>query len=600
MNLPVAACLAKGLHRFVYLTVAIVRMDQNSEKKPVSRTGGAGKGKAELKMSYSRRMEDAVEALLSISRKLNSSLDLSVLLDALVTESIRLVDAQGGCAGLMGPDGLVCHRYFKKGRAVEVDYCWQPMSGLPGWLMVHKVPYLTNNASQDPQVMRELCSRFDVRTAVGVPILSAQGELLGFFEIHNKQDPGGFTPEDEERLLAVAQQAAVAIQNARVFGRLQRTEEALKESDRRKDEFLATLAHELRNPLAPIRNGLELLKLAPKDDRVIAQTMPLMSRQLDHLVRLVDDLMDVSRISRGDIELRKEHLDLRSVLDSAVETVRPLLDLSGHELHVELIPPVIAVNADPVRLTQIFTNLLNNAIKYTPSGGHISIKAGIEGSTAMVEVKDTGIGMAPERLPHIFKMFRRTDQTTSHDQRGLGIGLSIVERLVRMHGGTITAVSEGIGMGSSFTVRLPAMLKSRNGGGPGSGNPNTTAHRILVVDDNPDAASTLALLFKAMGQDVRTASDGSSALDTAATYLPHLVIMDIGMPGMDGHEACRRIRNQSWGRGMRVVALTGWGRKEDRQRAMEAGFDDHFTKPVAITVLRELLAKVAHDRKTLT
>ncbi|MDQ3100608.1 MAG: ATP-binding protein, partial [Bacteroidota bacterium] len=414
-----------------------------------------------------------------------------------------------------------------------------------------------------------------------------------------KKGGKGFNEEDQERLVAVAQQASIAMQNAIAFGRLQRTEEALKESDRRKDEFLATLAHELRNPLAPIRNGLELLKIAPKDDNVIAETMPLMSRQLDHLVRLVDDLMDASRITRGDIELRKEHLDLRQVIAQAEEAVKPLLDISGHILLIEVIPPHIYLNADAVRITQVFTNLLNNAIKYTPAGGRISVRARLEGSTAVIEVSDSGIGIPPERIPHVFKMFRRVDQTRTPDQRGLGIGLSIVDRLVRMHGGTVSVVSEGVGKGSSFTVRLPAILKALNGNGHSDKIPSASAHRILIVDDNEDAAYTLGLLFKAMGQEVQYITKGDTALQVAADYLPHLVILDIGMPGMDGHEVCRRLRNESWGRSMRVVALTGWGRKEDRQRAMDAGFDDHYTKPVAITVLRELLTKVAQDRRSL-
>ncbi|MDQ3101558.1 MAG: ATP-binding protein [Bacteroidota bacterium] len=491
-------------------------MENNSEKKSLKLSGGAEKGNPSLKMSYSRRMEDAVEALLTISRKLNSSLNLNALLDALVTESIKLVDAESGCAGLLTTDGMACHRYFKKSRTVDVEYCWPAMQGLPRWLVVNKIPYLTNDAENDGQVMPEFCNKFGVRSALSVPILTGQGDILGFFEIHNKKGGKGFSEEDQERLVAVAQQASIAMQNAIAFGRLQRTEEALKESDRRKDEFLATLAHELRNPLAPIRNGLELLKIAPKDDNVIAETMPLMSRQLDHLVRLVDDLMDASRISRGDIELRKEHLDLRQVIAQAEEAVKPLLDISGHLLNIEVIPPHIYLNADAVRITQVFTNLLNNAVKYTPAGGRISIKAILEGSTAVIEVSDSGIGIPPERIPHVFKMFRRVDQTRTPDQRGLGIGLSIVDRLVRMHGGTVSVLSEGVGKGSSFTVRLPAMMKTLNGTGHSDNIPSSSAHRILIVDDNADAAYTLGMLFKAMGQEVQCITNGDSALEVAA------------------------------------------------------------------------------------
>lgn len=550
-------------------------------------------------MSYSRRMEDAVEALLSISRKLNSSLNLNVLLDALVLESIRLVGAESGCAGLLVDDGVICHKYFQRGKAIEVKYAQPISSGYIAWIAEHRTPYVSNDARTDRLLTGDLCQRFNVKSAIVVPILDSRDGMLGYFEIHNKTDGAGFDAEDEQRLMAVAQQAAVAIQNAMAFGKLQRTEEALKESDQRKDEFLATLAHELRNPLAPIRNGLELLKIAPKDDKVIHETMPLMSRQLDHLVRLVDDLMDVSRITRGDIELRKEHLDLRQILAQAEESVRPFLDISGHTLHIDVIPPHIYLNADPVRITQVFTNLLNNAIKYTPAGGHIEVSARLQGSTAIIMVKDQGIGIPADRLPHIFKMFRRSDQTRSSDQRGLGIGLSIVDRLVRMHGGSVTVESEGDGMGSAFTITLPAMLKDGHGSDEGDNIPSPSAHRILVVDDNTDAAYTLGLLFKAMGQETRTANDGRTAMEIAEHFRPHLVILDIGMPNMDGHELCRRLRREPWGRSMRIVALTGWGRKEDRQRAMEAGFDDHYTKPIAMSILRDLLAKVAHDRKAL-
>ena len=371
-----------------------------------------------------------------------------------------------------------------------------------------------------------------------------------------------------------------------------RAEEKLREADRRKDEFLATLAHELRNPLAPIRNGLQILALSASADPGLRRTGQMMERQMSHLVRLVDDLLEVSRISRGKVELRKKRVLLNEVLAGAIESTRAQIEAKHHELLIDGEEP-IAVEGDPDRLAQVFSNLLSNAAKYTEAEGRIRVTMRREGDDAVVAVEDTGCGIPAESLESVFEMFSQVHAQQASG--GLGIGLALVRELVQMHGGSVTAHSEGIGRGSTFTVRLPSIEGVQTdaqagaaGSVPVSGS-ERRALRILVVDDNADAANSLAMLLEIHGHAVRTVYGGPAALREFEGFGPEVVLLDIGMPDMDGYEVARRIRALPGGRSVRLFALTGWGQEEDKRRAMEAGFDEHLTKPVEAALLDTLL-----------
>ncbi|GAA4011830.1 hypothetical protein GCM10022212_01460 [Actimicrobium antarcticum] len=369
----------------------------------------------------------------------------------------------------------------------------------------------------------------------------------------------------------------------------------LSEAGHRKDEFLATLAHELRNPMAPLLNGLQLIKLAGGNLATIERVRSLMERQLTQMVRLVDDLMDVNRISQGKLELRKERLSLATALDSALEATRPLIGQMDQTLTVIFPEEPLILDADMTRLAQVFLNLLNNAAKYTERGGHIQLNVERDGSDAVVVVKDSGIGIAAEQLPRIFRMFAQVDQSLGKSQGGLGIGLSLVKRLVDMHGGSVEARSDGLGQGSEFIVRLPLMTDAqrpqlaRASDAPAAAMPSL---RILVVDDNRDSANSMTALLEIMGNDIRTAYDGQEGVDMAEAYRPDAILLDIGLPKLNGYEACRRIREQPWGKRAMLIALTGWGQDEDRQLSHEAGFDHHLVKPVDLQALITILAGV--------
>lgn len=369
-------------------------------------------------------------------------------------------------------------------------------------------------------------------------------------------------------------------------------EEAAKEAARRKDEFLATLAHELRNPLAPIGNALEIIKHADGNSGILEQARDTMERQFGQMVRLVDDLLDIGRITRDKLELRLQRVELASVLHQAVETSRSLADAGKHELRVTLPSTPIWIHGDPVRLAQVFSNLLNNACKFTESEGAISITAERRDAEVAITVRDTGIGIAPEKLESIFEMFAQVDQTLERTRSGLGIGLTLVKRLVELHGGRIVAKSEGLGRGSEFAVHLPVLadnaVPAQIKVAPGV--VTTTPQRILVTDDNQDAADSVAMLLRLSGHEVETAYDGLKAFQKAEAYKPDIMLLDIGLPGMNGYEVCRSIRQQPWGKDIRIVALTGWGQDQDRRIAREAGFDDHLVKPVDPQTLRRAIA----------
>ena len=367
-----------------------------------------------------------------------------------------------------------------------------------------------------------------------------------------------------------------------------------EDADRRKDEFLATLAHELRNPLAPIRNSVSLLRLSGAAGPA-GQMWEMMDRQVNHMVRLVDDLMEVSRITRGKIELRKGVVDLAEVIAAAVETSRPLVDAAGHELTLTLPPVALLIEADAVRLAQVFANLLNNAVRYTDPGGRIGIAANRDDGSAVVIVSDTGIGIAAEALPRVFDMFVQANARDSRAQSGLGIGLTLVRSLVEMHGGSVAARSAGVGRGSEFVVRLPL---ARHEAARVPAAAGATARkipglpRVMVVDDNRDAADSLAAVLKLLGAEVRVTNDGRAALDELAAFRPAVVFLDLGMPGMDGYETARHMRAREDTRSTLIIALTGWGQESDRRQTQAAGFNQHLVKPADITALRAVLASL--------
>jgi signal transduction histidine kinase/CheY-like chemotaxis protein len=371
----------------------------------------------------------------------------------------------------------------------------------------------------------------------------------------------------------------------------------LGDANRLKDEFLATLAHELRNPLAPIKTALDLLKMAPDDREVSTAAREVMERQLVQVVRLIDDLLDLSRVSRGLIELRRVRVPLARLLEDAVETSRPVIELAGHVLVATAPDPEIELEADPTRLIQVFTNLLNNAAKFTPRGGRIELSCSQDGRDIVVSVRDNGIGISPMMLERVFEMFAQVGRSHAQTSGGLGIGLTLVRRLVEMHGGQVAARSGGPNAGSEFLVRLPIALEHRAepSAPPAIAAPAALSRRrrILIADDNADAAESLVLMLGMAGHETRMARDGDEALAIAREFQPDTLVLDIAMPGLSGHELARRIRAEAWGRTVLLIAASGWGQAADKERSKAAGFDHHLVKPVAFDALEKLLRESA-------
>jgi signal transduction histidine kinase/ActR/RegA family two-component response regulator len=384
------------------------------------------------------------------------------------------------------------------------------------------------------------------------------------------------------------------------IGERSRAEEQLREADRRKDEFLAMLAHELRNPLAPLSNALQLWSIAEKegtqDPAEMNSLRAMMRRQVDQMTRLIDDLLDVSRINRGTIQLRIARVDVGAVLSEAIDAQKSLAEVSGQDLKRDIPADPLLVEGDATRLVQIFGNVLHNAIKFTPPGGRIAVAAQLAGAEVIIRIRDTGCGIPAPMLTQIFEMFEQVDQSLGRAHGGLGIGLTLVKRLVELHRGTIVARSEGLGKGSEFVIRFPALRPEPDAAEskPGEAPPpkkQAALHRILVVDDVKASAETLTMLLRVLGHDVVMANDGKTALELAAQSRPDTIFLDIAMPEMNGYEVARRIRATPALKEVVIVALTGYGQEEDRRRAKEAGFDYHVTKPASVAGLREILAR---------
>ncbi len=438
-------------------------------------------------------------------------------------------------------------------------------------------------------------TRFGIAGDVGVLITGSQNNEY---------------PTERDRLLlgVGANQTTMVVQRLRAEERLREQGERLREladrlseADRRKDEFLATLAHELRNPLAPIRTGLEVMKLAKDDPATIEEIRCTMERQTNQLVMLVDDLLDVSRISKGKLELRKCRVKLADVVQSAVEASRPFIVEFNHELTVAIPEQPIFLDADPNRLAQVLSNLLNNSTKYTPEGGRIRLSSEQQGSDVVISVEDNGLGIPSTMLERIFEMFAQIDRPHEKGYTGLGIGLSLVKSLVEMHAGRIEVYSEGTGKGSVFSVRLPILHEPSGedcapSHSDGSPQKTTNKRKVLVVDDNKAAATMLSMVVRMLGNDVRKAHDGKEGIEVAEEFMPDVILMDIGMPKMNGYDAARHIRRQPWSNGMMLVALTGWGQEEDKIKTKDAGFDHHLVKPAEPAAIQNLLNNFTKER----
>ncbi len=421
---------------------------------------------------------------------------------------------------------------------------------------------------------------FDLRSVVIAPLVG-RGRVLGALTL--AMGPSGRGYDSSDRALAedLAGRAAIALDNARLYREVQ-------EADSRKNEFLSMLAHELRNPLAPIRNAVQLLRLRGGNEPDLNAVRDLIDRQVQQLVRLVDDLLDISRITRGKIRLQTEPLDVAVVVERAVETSRPLIDARRHQLTVTLPDEPLRVQGDPVRLAQVLGNLLNNAAKYTEDGGHIWLTAAHEGHEGVLRVRDTGVGIATEMLSSVFDLFTQVERSLDRSQGGLGIGLTLVRRLVELHGGRVQVHSDGPGQGSEFVVRLPLLVDDRVRPESSNGTADVQrgdGYRILVVDDNIDAADSLALLLRVGGNVVHVCNDGAEALAVVAEFRPEVVLLDIGLPGIDGYEVARQLRSRPESESVLLVALTGYGQEEDVRRSRDAGFDHHFVKPADLAAL---------------
>lgn len=414
-------------------------------------------------------------------------------------------------------------------------------------------------------------------------ILRAKTEV--FLELY-RQKQQLRVQRDELKVLAEA--------NARLLGESRRYSQALEDDDRRKDEFLATLAHELRNPLAPIGNGLQILQMS-RDEKTIENIRALMERQFNHLVRLIDDLMDVSRIRQGKIDLRLENICLQNVLQVALETSAPLIKTSGHNLHLDIAQEEILFEGDLTRLAQIVSNLLNNAAKYTPRGGHITLALRQQEGQAVIEVSDNGMGIPETMLPKVFQLFTQVDRHMERAQGGLGIGLALVKQLVEMHGGKVSAVSKGQDKGSTFRVALPLAQSAEHNSAqkpsPAKKLEKQALRRILVVDDNVPSAQTIGWTLEFMGHEYRLVHDGMKVLEAAREYKPDVILLDIGLPDINGYEICRSLRQNKEFEHIIVIAQTGWGQEKARSAAKEAGFNYHLTKPINFDELSDILAK---------
>jgi len=554
------------------------------------------------------------------TRKIRSQQDRLRLLDA-IGEATRLADEP---QAIMEHSTRLLGEYLKVTRVAYADlepdndrftirHDWR-VEGAISTVGVYSLDLFGSRATSNLRIGRTLMiddvdreltaddganmfNQIGIKAIICCPLVK-QGRLVAMMAVHQER-PRTWSADDVALVETVVDRCWAHIERVRSM-------EALREADRRKSEFLATLAHELRNPLAPIRNALELLRLSGDKPAMLERVRGTMERQVDQMVHLINDLLDIARISSGKMVLQIERVDMQSVIASAVETSLPLIEAGGHELALDLPDAAIWVDVDTVRLSQVLSNLLSNASKYTPQHGRIGISARISGDAVVIDVSDTGIGIATHDLERVFDMFSQAPHSIGISKGGLGIGLSLVRRLVSLHGGSVSASSAGAGHGSTFTIRLPCMSAAPPAGTPVSvAEPpgvaaNAVQLRILVADDNADGADTLSLVLREKGHEVHVAYGGEDAVRMGTSIVPDLVFLDLGMPHIDGYEAARALRALPALAEARLVALTGWGAQEDRARTRAAGFDAHLLKPAMPEALDAVLASAierSRDRR---
>jgi len=589
------------------------RRSAESSDGPRSAAGAAEAAAYHILLETARQLGSSLEPE-AIFTRLKDSVRAAMRCDGLIVSSFDPAENLIRCAyawvggNVLDPAGLppLTYRPDAEGMQTQVIRTGRPMlfSDVADRVRDPKGTFYEVDPGGGVRDLRK-GSPTTSHSAIMVP-LRLEDQVVGVVQVMSDAE-GVYTPGDLELLEGISLLLAVALENARLYRRaqdeieerrraegvLRETEEALRETDRRKDEFLATLGHELRNPLNPIRNAVELLRLKGTSDPEVRWSHDVIQRQAVHLARLIDDLLDVGRITQGKLELRRETIELDTFLGHAVESVRPLVEGLRQQLAVERPGEPILVHADPVRMAQVFSNLLDNASKYTAPAGRIDVGVERHGAEVVVSVRDDGAGILPEHLPHLFDLFYQVDRTLGRTQGGLGIGLTLVKRLVEMHGGTIEAFSEGPGRGSTFVVRLPTLPSTSTlAPAPPAAGAASRPRRILIADDNRDSADLMAMLLRLGGNEVQIAYDGEEAVSKADGFRPEVVLLDIGMPRLDGYEVAQRLRTRPWGREMVLIAATGWGQEEDRRRSAETGFDAHLVKPVDPDALLQLLGRL--------
>ncbi|MBL8271892.1 hybrid sensor histidine kinase/response regulator [Steroidobacter sp.] len=526
------------------------------------------------------------QRLRDVAARLIGGDDPSALFDEILLAALEITEADAGTLQLLEPASKTLFFLAKRGFSQEITDHFARVdasSDSPCGIALSSGSRAFIDFAANAPVGSSDQWHFDegMRCAQSTPLLSRSGRPLGMFSTHWRTQRT--LSEREIRFLdLLGRQAADLIERAQA-------QDALREADRRKDEFLAVLAHELRNPLVPIRTGVELLSRAAQQPALIEKIRPMMERQVAHVVRLIDDLLDVSRITSGKIELQRQKVTLASVIDSAVEANRSAIATAGLELALNVETPEGLIEVDPTRLSQVIANILHNATKFTPRGGVVTLDARVrvtgDAAELVLKVTDTGVGIDPKQLSRIFGLFAQVHGDSSNRLGGLGIGLALSQKLAELHGGSVTAESAGLGTGCKFTVRIPTPdLLTEHDSASVKITPALQGPRVLIVDDNRDAADATGMLMTNLGGDVRVVYDGTSALQLLQEFDAKLVLLDLGMPGMDGYQLCRRIRD-SKGTGVSIVAITGWGQEEDRRRTIEAGFDAHLTKPVDLRAL---------------
>ncbi|HYA80697.1 MAG TPA: ATP-binding protein, partial [Methylocystis sp.] len=538
---------------------------------------------------------EAAQRLQRLSTKFIQSENISQPLNEVLKAAIELVGADFGAISLYDEKSqslhIAAHRGFQK-RFLDRFATINAADGSPcGRALKSLQQVMVPDVERDPAIapILEEARAAGFRAVFSTPLMTAPDKIVGVLTVHFRE-PHEFSARDSRLIDIVARNAADAINAYRL-------QQALRDDDRRKNEFLAVLAHELRNPLQPISNALHALKRLKPDAPEVQRLLEMIGRQTEHLALLVNDLLDISRITRGNIELHPQLLDLNDVIRRASEANEPAIENKKHKVSASLSAKPVHVYGDPARLVQVFGNLISNAVKYTPEGGEIDISSMEKDGSAVVSVRDNGVGVSPDMLSQIFELFVQADQAPqAKPGGGIGVGLALARSLVTLHGGSIEAFSGGPGKGCEFVVRLPlsqVALPTPEGKHEKKPAPTALVKRALVVDDNADVADGFSMLLKTLGVDVRTVYGGPDALTALKEFKPDVAFVDIGMPGMDGYEVARAIRATPEGKKLFLIALSGWGGDEHRQRGREAGFDRHFVKPIDVAHVEGLLVEAA-------